>query len=285
MTQEELDALMKIGEELESDDEPTPSASVGDLSLEDLGGANELNLSSTALSSSAGELNLGAPALQNGANEPNLSATALSNGASELDLGVSALQKGANAQNAENLNELNINTPPSNEHKVVHQLDEVTRDSEEKAIEMMDRLENIGKFFNHIELALEDIKENISKNQATFSTLNAKFPHIQTFKTALNASTKSLEASENIFKLLQQGQDEVFVSMDAMQYQDIHRQKIERAVNVMRALNRYMNSLFEGDIDDSKRVSSAVHIAGDSTKDVMNDGDIEDLIASLRGNK
>lgn len=84
---------------------------------------------------------------------------------------------------------------------------------------------------------------------------------------------------------MQQGQDEVFVSMDAMQYQDIHRQKIERAVNVMRALNRYMNSLFEGDIDDSKRVSSAVHIAGDSTKDVMNDGDIEDLIASLRGNK
>lgn len=285
MTQEELDALMKIGEELESDDEPTPSASVGDLSLEDLGGANELNLSSTALSSSASELNLGAPALQNSANELNLSTTALSNGASELDLGVSALQKGANAQNAENLNELNINTPPSNEHKVVHQLDEVTRDSEEKAIEMMDRLENIGKFFNHIELALEDIKENISKNQATFSTLNAKFPHIQTFKTALNASTKSLEASENIFKLLQQGQDEVFVSMDAMQYQDIHRQKIERAVNVMRALNRYMNSLFEGDIDDSKRVSSAVHIAGDSTKDVMNDGDIEDLIASLRGNK
>lgn len=285
MTQEELDALMKIGEELESDDEPTPSASVGDLSLEDLGGANELNLSSTALSSSASELNLGAPALQNSTNEPNLSATALSNGTNELDLGVSALQKGANAQNAENLNELNINTPPSNEHKVVHQLDEVTRDSEEKAIEMMDRLENIGKFFNHIELALEDIKENISKNQATFSTLNAKFPHIQTFKTALNASTKSLEASENIFKLLQQGQDEVFVSMDAMQYQDIHRQKIERAVNVMRALNRYMNSLFEGDIDDSKRVSSAVHIAGDSTKDVMNDGDIEDLIASLRGNK
>lgn len=285
MTQEELDALMKIGEELESDDEPTPSASVGDLSLEDLGGANELNLSSTALSSSASELNLGAPALQNSANELNLSTTALSNGASELDLGVSALQKGANAQNAENLNELNINTPPSNEHKVVHQLDEVTRDSEEKAIEMMDRLENIGKFFNHIELALEDIKENISKNQATFSTLNAKFPHIQTFKTALNASTKSLEASENIFKLLQQGQDEVFVSMDAMQYQDIHRQKIERAINVMRALNRYMNSLFEGDIDDSKRVSSAVHIAGDSTKDVMNDGDIEDLIASLRGNK
>lgn len=260
MTQEELDALMKIGEELESDDEPTPSepsASVGDLSAEDLSGANELNLSTTALS----------------------------NGANELDLGVSALQRGANSQNAENLNELNINTPPSNEHKVVHQLDEVTRDSEEKAIEMMDRLENIGKFFNHIELALEDIKENISKNQATFSTLNAKFPHIQTFKTALNASTKSLEASENIFKLLQQGQDEVFVSMDAMQYQDIHRQKIERAINVMRALNRYMNSLFEGDIDDSKRVSSAVHIAGDSTKDVMNDGDIEDLIASLRGNK
>lgn len=40
------------------------------------------------------------------------------------------------------------------------------------------------------------------------------------------------------------------MAMDAMQYQDIHRQKIERVINVMRALSRYMSSLFEGKIDD-----------------------------------
>ena len=259
MTQEELDALMKIGEELESGDDEASQ-----------GGANSQGASlgaNSALNSAT-----------NGANGENSSDKALnsSNGINSSTL----------ASN-DSSNDLHIDTwsppPPSSEHKVVHQLDEVTRDSEEKAIEMMERLENIGKFFNHIEIALEDIKANVLKNKETFTTLSAKFPHIQTFQTALKASSKSLEASENILKLLQQGQDEVFVSMDAMQYQDIHRQKIERAINVMRALNRYMNSLFEGSIDDSKRASSAVHIAGDSTKDVMNDADIEDLIASLRG--
>ena len=80
---------------------------------------------------------------------------------------------------------------------------------------------------------------------------------------------------------LQSGQDEVMMAMDAMQYQDIHRQKIERVINVMRALSRYMSSLFEGKIDDKKRVSSAVHIDGDSTADVVSNDDIEALIASL----
>lgn len=174
--------------------------------------------------------------------------------------------------------------PPSQEHKVVHQLDEVTRDSEEKAIEMMDRLEAIGKFFSHCEVNLDGIKESIAKNVELFTLLNQKFPHIQTFKNALEQNANAIKASDDTLKLLQQGQDEVFVSMDAMQYQDIHRQKIERAVNVMRALNRYMNSLLEGKIDDNKRVSSAVHIAGDD-KEVMKDDDIEDLIASLRQNK
>ncbi len=70
-------------------------------------------------------------------------------------------------------------------------------------------------------------------------------------------------------------------AMDLMQYQDIHRQKIERVINVMRALAQYMNSLFEGKIDDSKRVSSAVFIAGDDKEDVANEDDIEALIASF----
>lgn len=231
MTQEELDALMKIGEELD-DSEPEQETSV----------ASEEKSANSATPSK---------------------------------------------ENADEAADLPSWTPPepSKEHKVVHQLDEVTRDSEEKAIEMMDRLEAIGKFFSHSEVNLESVKESVGKNVEIFTALSAKFPHIQTFKTALEHNNKALEKSDEIFKLLQQGQDEVFISMDAMQYQDIHRQKIERAVNVMRALNRYMNSLFEGTIDDNKRVSSAVHIAGDSTKDVMNDDDIEDLIASLRQNK
>ncbi len=37
-------------------------------------------------------------------------------------------------------------TPPNQEHKVVHQLDDVTKDSELKATEMMDKLESINNF-------------------------------------------------------------------------------------------------------------------------------------------
>lgn len=223
MTQEELDALMKIGEELESSDTESEANSQ----------TNETDESQ--------------------------------------DIDVEQIPSWSPP-------------PPSKEHKVVHQLDEVTRDSEKNAIEMMDRLEAIGKFFSHSEVNVDNIKESVAKNIELFTTLNEKFPHIQSFKNALEHNIKALETSDNILKLLQQGQDEVFVSMDAMQYQDINRQKIERAVNVMRALNRYMNSLFEGKIDDSKRASSAVHIAGDD-KEVMKDDDIEDLIASLRQNK
>ena len=63
--------------------------------------------------------------------------------------------------------------------------------------------------------------------------------------------------------------------------QDIHRQKIERVINVMRALSRYMSLLFEGRLDDTKRVSSATHIQGDSTENVVNEEDIEALIANF----
>jgi chemotaxis regulatin CheY-phosphate phosphatase CheZ len=78
------------------------------------------------------------------------------------------------------------------------------------------------------------------------------------------------------------GGDEVMMAMDVMQYQDIHRQKIERVINVMRTLAKYMNSLFESDVADDKRVSSAVHIAGDTnTADLTDDSSLEDLINSF----
>ena len=80
---------------------------------------------------------------------------------------------------------------------------------------------------------------------------------------------------------LQNSGDSIMSVMDIMQYQDIHRQKIERVINVMRALSKYMNTLFEGKIDDDKRVSSATHIAGDTHNDVASTDDIEALLAQF----
>ena len=104
---------------------------------------------------------------------------------------------------------------------------------------------------------------------------------MQTFKDRAEANEAMSEKFSEIFTRLQNGQNEIMVSMDAMQYQDIHRQKIERVINVMRALNKYLTSLFESKKDDSKRVSSAVYINGDDNDDVVTNDDIEALIANL----
>ncbi|MBK1992327.1 chemotaxis protein [Campylobacter sp. 2018MI35] len=171
--------------------------------------------------------------------------------------------------------------PPNKEHKVVHQLDDVTRDSEERATEIMEKLEIINNFFIDSEGLCDELKKNLNKNIDIFSKLNAKFPNVESFSQALNSNQNAIDKISNIVENLQSGQDEVMMIMDVMQYQDIHRQKIERVINVMRSLSRYMNSLFEGKIDDQKRVSSAVHIQGDSTTDVVSNDDIEALIATL----
>lgn len=49
----------------------------------------------------------------------------------------------------------------------------------------------------------------------------------------------------------------------------------------MRALIKYMNSLFESDVDDKKRPPSAVYLDGDKTDNLMSDEDIEALINSF----
>ena len=171
--------------------------------------------------------------------------------------------------------------PPNKEHKVVHQLDDVTRDSEAKATEVMDKLETINNFFADSEVFVKEIIKAADKNIDIFSKLNEKFPNVASFSEALEANKTSKTKAQEILENLQSGEDEVMMAMDTMQYQDIHRQKIERVINVMRALSRYMSSLFEGKIEDKKRVSSAVHIEGDTTADVVSNDDIEALIANL----
>ena len=172
--------------------------------------------------------------------------------------------------------------PPTEDHKMVHQLDDVTRDSEEKATQMFDKLETINNFFMDAESDSNSLKDAINSNVELFTTLSEKFPNIAAFSEALEKNNTLLGTIDNIISNLQMGQDEIMMAMDMMQYQDIHRQKIERVINVMRALSKYMNTLFEGRIDDDKRVGSAVHIAGDTTtENLVSNDDIEALIESL----
>ena len=147
---------------------------------------------------------------------------------------------------------------------------------------MFYNLETINNFFMDAESDSNSLKDAINSNVELFTTLSEKFPNIAAFSEALEKNSALLGTVDNIIGNLQMGQDEIMMAMDMMQYQDIHRQKIERVINVMRALSKYMNTLFEGRIDYDKRVGSAVHIAGDTTtENLVSNDDIEALIESL----
>jgi len=171
--------------------------------------------------------------------------------------------------------------PATDENKMVHQLDDVTKESEEKATEIFDIIEGISNDLMDKEENLSAVVEILTSNVELFTNLSAKFPDIETFKTQLAKNEDALAQTNETIEILQNSGDSIMSVMDIMQYQDIHRQKIERVINVMRALSKYMNTLFEGKIDDEKRVSSAQHIVGDTHNDVASTDDIEALLAQF----
>ena len=175
--------------------------------------------------------------------------------------------------------------PPDDDHKVVHQLDDVTKESEEKASEIFDIIESISNDLMEKEESANFCIETFENNIKLFTNLTEKFPHIKSFQSAKEQNEEALEKLQEVLNSLQESGNSLMNVMEIMQYQDIHRQKIERVINVMRALSNYMNELFAGKIDDEKRVSSAVHIHGDNTtEDVVNADDIEALLAQFGAN-
>ncbi|MBL0708370.1 MAG: chemotaxis protein [Sulfurimonas sp.] len=171
--------------------------------------------------------------------------------------------------------------PATDENKMVHQLDDVTKESEEKATEIFDIIEGISSDLMEKEENLDKIKEVVASNIELFKTLSKKFPDVEAFKEQLEKNESALAESTNALETLQNAGDSIMNVMDIMQYQDIHRQKIERVINVMRALAKYMNTLFEGKVDDENRVSSAQHIVGDTHNDIASTDDIEALLAQF----
>jgi len=171
--------------------------------------------------------------------------------------------------------------PATDENKMVHQLDDVTKESEEKASEIFDIIENISNDLMEKEENVQRSIDTFTANIELFTKLSTKFPEVEAFKTSLESNKVALNSSNETMESLQNSGDSIMSVMDIMQYQDIHRQKIERVINVMRALSKYMNTLFEGKIDDENRVSSAKHIVGDENNDVASTDDIEALLAQF----
>jgi len=179
------------------------------------------------------------------------------------------------------VNEGQLPFPATNENKMVHQLDDVTRESEEKAGEIFDIIENISNEVMEKEENLGVITEILDSNIELFTTLSSKFPDVEAFKTQLEKNQTAKAETETVLETLQTSGDEIMNVMDIMQFQDIHRQKIERVINAMRALSKYMSTLFEGQIDDDKRVASAQHLHGDNNDDLASEDEMEALLAQF----
>ncbi len=178
----------------------------------------------------------------------------------------------------EEIKEGSLPFPATDENKMVHQLDDVTKESEEKASEIFDIIDGISADMMEKEENISKVEQTLNHNVELFTKLSTKFPDVETFGIALEENKDSLNDIALVLETLQNSGDAIMNAMDIMQYQDIHRQKIERVINVMRALSNYMNTLFEGKIDDEKRVASATHIAGDKHDDIASTDDIEALL-------
>lgn len=169
---------------------------------------------------------------------------------------------------------------PSKDERVVDSLDDVTRESEEKAGEVFDILELLSADLESVTSKMDSIKNELEKNVETFSKLNKSFPEVETITTRLQGSKDALDTLENISVVIEGGVDHIMGVMDVMQYQDIHRQKIERVVNFIRQLAGYLDNLFSSERKDEERAPSAQMLPGDE-EDSMSEDDLEALLASF----
>ncbi len=195
----------------------------------------------------------------------------------EIDDNFADVLDNEDIQDDENDGEEIVPPPADNKNKVVAQLDEVTKESEEKATQILDIMDEVSSNTEKNLESLKEVLEFLQRHKSLCEKLHQKFPHIKTFEKELNEINEINEKINQAIETNEATSEKLFMAMDIMQYQDIHRQKIERVINIMRALIKYMNKLFEGSIEDEKRVQSAKHIHGDENE-VLSDEDIEALL-------
>ncbi len=170
--------------------------------------------------------------------------------------------------------------PAGNDTKVVNQLSEVANDSEEQARKVMDILSNILEYNNDIQNDLKILNSFNEKQISMLSSLNQKFPNIEVFKESLLESKKMTSHLTSSTQKVDGGTNDIFQAMKLMQFNDINRQKIERVMSVIRKLATYLNNIFEDD-ESHDEVVVAKHIHGDKTSDLVDDEDLESLIAEF----
>ncbi len=170
-------------------------------------------------------------------------------------------------------------------HKVLKQLDAVIKDSESKAMEVFEELENIQNKSRETSKNIQEILNYAIRQSEVFEKLCVKFPNIKIFENAFHETQeiieKVIQTQEKSNACIQHSNQ----AMETMQFQDIHRQKIERVISTIRVLTKYMNHLFEGEIDDDKLPPTPKHIFGDNEDEIMSQDEIQTIISSFEKSK
>ncbi|RXJ87912.1 hypothetical protein [Arcobacter sp. CECT 8985] len=170
--------------------------------------------------------------------------------------------------------------PAEPDTKVVNQLSQVANDSEEKASKIFDVLSYVLDDNNDIQKTVKNADEFLAKQAALLESLNKKFPNISIFDEHLKKTNEFKGELKGINSKIDAENMQIFEAMELMQFHDINRQKIERVMAVIRKLSIYLNNLFE-DGGEHQEVVVAKHIHGDNTADVLDDDDLESLIAEF----
>lgn len=170
--------------------------------------------------------------------------------------------------------------PADPESKVVSQLSAVANDSEEKATKIFDVLSYILDENYNIESSVKKLDEFLEAQEKVLQTLTAKFPNVDVFANNLTMLNELKDEPKKIKEIVNKENNELFSAMELMQYHDINRQKIERVMSVIRKLTVYLNNIFEDD-NSHEEIAVAKHISGDSTSDLVEDEDLDALIAEF----
>ncbi len=190
-----------------------------------------------------------------------------------------------NGVSHEELTEQKINAgifpfPADSDSKVVTQLNEVANDAEEKAGQIFDVLSNILEYNDDMQTNIQKLNTFNKTQIAMLNSLSKKFPEINIFTKNLEDAKEITQNIDDISKKINEGNNEIFSAMELMQFHDIHRQKIERVMSVIKKLSSYLNNIFE-DENPSQELVVAKHISGDNTNNLVDEADLDSLIAEF----
>ena len=125
---------------------------------------------------------------------------------------------------------------------------------------------------NHLVSELGEVtQESELKATEIFDKLDAVLIKLEDLEKSPEKSADIISDTKNV----------IFEIMSIMQYQDIHRQKIERVINTMRSISQLMSHTLDS-VSPQSFAPSAKHISGDNdTTDLVGDDELEALIAQM----